>query len=304
MPGVVWETNGSSPLTRGKLSRRTCPCQQPRLIPAHAGKTALAALGIAICGAHPRSRGENGTQSRARFVMYGSSPLTRGKPMMSSISEWPVGLIPAHAGKTRSRQRRETRTAAHPRSRGENPRPRAMPCRGGGSSPLTRGKPDTLSRRLTYARLIPAHAGKTGPEAGEAVACPAHPRSRGENQIVRAAVQGARGSSPLTRGKPQGLLEASEVQGLIPAHAGKTRACPQCQPPRAAHPRSRGENRQSPDTREISCGSSPLTRGKLPSYGGHGVPGGLIPAHAGKTRGGESHVRHGTAHPRSRGENR
>ena len=50
---------GSSPLTRGKhngcADRRT----HPRLIPAHAGKTVLAAARPVEYKAHPRSRGEN-----------------------------------------------------------------------------------------------------------------------------------------------------------------------------------------------------------------------------------------------------
>ena len=70
-------------------------------------------------------------------------------------------LIPAHAGKTKSVIMTGIARAAHPRSRGENPPAQAGPQRVGGSSPLTRGKPQIL--RLVYDRLglIPAHAGKT-----------------------------------------------------------------------------------------------------------------------------------------------
>ena len=50
-------------------------------------------------------------------------------------------------------------------------------------------------------------------------------------------------------------------------------------------------------------GSSPLTRGKRAQVGRHRVPGGLIPAHAGKTQLPNSILTNAWAHPRSRGEN-
>ena len=131
---------GSSPLTRGKPP---CACRvgvHAGLIPAHAGKTVVGCVAAAFGGAHPRSRGENLYCGKRGFDGRGSSPLTRGKPMMSSISEWPVGLIPAHAGKTGSVLSFYAGGGAHPRSRGENAivgRPDALMR---GSSPLTRGK--------------------------------------------------------------------------------------------------------------------------------------------------------------------
>ena len=70
-----------------------------------------------------------------------------------------------------------------------------------------------------------------------------------------------------------------------------------------AHPRSRGENRPCPPSWPVSDGSSPLTRGK-PNQGPFArCPGGLIPAHAGKTTFAARTVRRLWAHPRSRGEN-
>ena len=71
----------------------------------------------------------------------------------------------------------------------------------------------------------------------------------------------------------------------------------------AAHPRSRGENLLRIPASELVKGSSPLTRGKParepPESGAHG----LIPAHAGKTRGRPRRTCPARAHPRSRGEN-
>ena len=51
----------------------------------------------------------------------------------------------------------------------------------GGSSPLTRGKPQQLIGYGQLRRLIPAHAGKTGALRALSGAQEAHPRSRGEN---------------------------------------------------------------------------------------------------------------------------
>ena len=50
---------GSSPLTRGKPLSGAVRSQSPRLIPAHAGKTAHNQRGAPLQRAHPRSRGEN-----------------------------------------------------------------------------------------------------------------------------------------------------------------------------------------------------------------------------------------------------
>ena len=132
--------DGSSPLTRGKLSPSArAPCCQ-RLIPAHAGKTAAARSRARRARAHPRSRGENGSACSMISVRSGSSPLTRGKHRYSS--QWPSGsrLIPAHAGKTALLRRQARNEAAHPRSRGENLGDAGAASCAGGSSPLTRGK--------------------------------------------------------------------------------------------------------------------------------------------------------------------
>ena len=152
--------------------------------------------------------------------------------------------------------------------------------------------------------LIPAHAGKTAPPGTSIDARGAHPRSRGENSRAAPVTCTPVGSSPLTRGKLPVPSDPVPDQRLIPAHAGKTHRT--CRPgwPHWAHPRSRGEN---PDLRSRllpRAGSSPLTRGKLRLSGGPFPPGGLIPAHAGKTANVLGRSDSSAAHPRSRGENR
>ena len=77
----------------------------------------------------------------------------------------------------------------------------------GGSSPLTRGAPDTAVDISTDCGLIPAHAGSTGGFLVFPAVPRAHPRSRGEHPAAIAIVTAVCGSSPLTRGAP-GLRHA------------------------------------------------------------------------------------------------
>ena len=192
------------------------------LIPAHAGKTAVVPRRRGFSTAHPRSRGENRRARSSVIAPPGSSPLTRGKP-------------------THGRRRTRSRTA-HPRSRGENPSFYRRIMRFLGSSPLTRGKPHGRDHPDSSGRLIPAHAGKTAGTQRRTSRPLAHPRSRGENALLGAAVGIGGGSSPLTRGKLHTTIIACTSQRLIPAHAGKTAPCGVCELNRGAHPRSRGEN--------------------------------------------------------------
>ena len=170
-------------------------------IPAHAGKTPGMDTTSHCVSAHPRSRGENGIGTRLIRGIRGSSPLTRGKPLLSWAGFSVLRLIPAHAGKTHQATCQALRTRAHPRSRGENCVKRARNARFGGSSPLTRGKRVNPRETRASGRLIPAHAGKTRRPTGYGRDCEAHPRSRGENRMACHSGQSGVGSSPLTRGK-------------------------------------------------------------------------------------------------------
>ena len=233
---------GSSPLTRGKPDGHPPRAPARGLIPAHAGKTKFYEKPPLDWEAHPRSRGENRRYGRYRRGGRGSSPLTRGKPERRGDDRAQEGLIPAHAGKTRRRPARTSGCKAHPRSRGENPDRQFRAGHGAGSSPLTRGKPQSPQARQNRNGLIPAHAGKTAGSQTRAGAWRAHPRSRGENQPGTTSARSTTGSSPLTRGKLPRSLHLRIDGGLIPAHAGKTGSARGSLPTRRAHPRSRGEN--------------------------------------------------------------
>ena len=199
--GQVRPDRGSSPLTRGKHAALVGAGHDRGLIPAHAGKTPLHLSDNLVNGAHPRSRGENVRALAFVVPIVGSSPLTRGKLDQHTNHGHIRGLIPAHAGKTRSWARRGRVRTAHPRSRGENATVRLIRTVTAGSSPLTRGKRTARTRSTARAGLIPAHAGKTRLDLHIRGRRRAHPRSRGENGVRVQARRTSEGSSPLTRGK-------------------------------------------------------------------------------------------------------
>ena len=240
---------------------------------------------------------------RLAAVICGSSPLTRGKLDAEGPAALRGRLIPAHAGKTRDDEPPTPRSSAHPRSRGENRQGMALTAHKKGSSPLTRGKPDSSPQSPPWGRLIPAHAGKTEATAIAVNFLGAHPRSRGENIKAAVSVVVEWGSSPLTRGKPRRQPLRHRAARLIPAHAGKTARWRRREPKSWAHPRSRGENIMEQTADAHGAGSSPLTRGKPMLRPRGNYHAGLIPAHAGKTIVCPFSRRAAGAHPRSRGEN-
>ena len=233
---------GSSPLTRGKPTGEAPPTASRGLIPTHAGKTHPGRPPRGWRGAHPHSRGENVAGGSWRRRPAGSSPLTRGKLRQAQVLQGGRGLIPTHAGKTRSTPAPGTGTRAHPHSRGENRAEIADLQTRAGSSPLTRGKPNVRPVERVGGRLIPTHAGKTSERTEYLKRGRAHPHSRGENHSPRELALHTAGSSPLTRGKRQPARLHVRVGGLIPTHAGKTASAPPSAWTTWAHPHSRGEN--------------------------------------------------------------
>ena len=178
---------------------------------------------------------------------------------------WHRGLIPAHAGSTGLLPRAVALWRAHPRSRGEH---RSAPPGGlsvAGSSPLTRGALALADAQRNQRRLIPAHAGSTPVFLWLESVGWAHPRSRGEHNVTSSAIRAAVGSSPLTRGARDLRKQFTDVEGLIPAHAGSTPMSTAYRSIWWAHPRSRGEHVGQHLVACALVGSSPLTRGALPA---------------------------------------
>ena len=191
---------------------------------------------------------------------------------------------------------------AHPRSRGEHHLVTVAVPQAPGSSPLARGTQINTDSVVVHLGLIPARAGNTRAHCPAIQLDGAHPRSRGEHLRRMVAMASCWGSSPLARGTHLLRAEGRQRAGLIPARAGNTLQSPcRAHLPRA-HPRSRGEHRQSWGRWQVLSGSSPLARGTPPALHGRICACGLIPARAGNTLANLPTCRFVGAHPRSRGE--
>ena len=158
------------------------------------------------------------------------------------------------------------RRSAHPRVGGENSLVWATPATSAGSSPRGRGKPPRSTRGACAWRLIPAWAGKT---AG-----------------ARRQLCDRPGSSPRGRGKRLTIFAQQGATRLIPAWAGKTQLWPAVARQPGAHPRVGGENWRRVRSVDHGVGSSPRGRGKRDEVEELREALRLIPAWAGKTRGG------------------
>ena len=153
--------SGSSPLTRGRQVQWSTASGGGGLIPAHAGSTRVPVAFMVPTPAHPRSRGVDYLPAADTVPIWGSSPLTRGRPRRCHQERKHWRLIPAHAGSTSYPSLDSLGKPAHPRSRGVD-----LACLEtlrvlDGSSPLTRGRPRRCHQERLHWRLIPAHAGST-----------------------------------------------------------------------------------------------------------------------------------------------
>ena len=71
-----------------------------RIIPAYAGSTPTTPSRSAGVGDHPRIRGEHSAPSGRGATFTGSSPHTRGAPLLPLPSNLLMRIIPAYAGST------------------------------------------------------------------------------------------------------------------------------------------------------------------------------------------------------------
>ena len=151
----------------------------------------------------------------------------------------------------------------------------------GGSSPLARGLPGTITPEQYEERIIPARAGFTRDDYARAVRGADHPRSRGVYSTSAASWALVVGSSPLARGLHHHRPDPVPPGRIIPARAGFTNAGLQAGRQDRDHPRSRGVYRVviRPDAYALW----------------------IIPARAGFTRPTRCNSGRRRDHPRSRG---
>ena len=148
---------------RGKRCRIHQPWRHPRIIPAHAGQTLSKEI-LNVCGTdHPRACGANYPPLGGSFDGDGSSPRMRGKRHAGELDALTGRIIPAHAGQTESPRGRRALETDHPRACGANGLLWDLRQLADGSSPRMRGKRRACGPLPYFVRIIPAHAGQTGP---------------------------------------------------------------------------------------------------------------------------------------------
>ncbi len=224
---ITWDrpkATGRSPLTRGRRIALGEHDGRLRSIPAHAGQTPSSPACARNSRVDPRSRGADGSMRRTSVSVTGRSPLTRGRLEHGRAREGDQGSIPAHAGQTPSRDRRDGGTQVDPRSRGADEASSQSDQLASGRSPLTRGRRSAAPIGADRRRSIPAHAGQTSPPHHRRKARGVDPRSRGADLRGNHSPASAGGRSPLTRGRLRLLYQSCSRVGSIPAHAGQTRA--------------------------------------------------------------------------------
>ncbi len=159
---------GSSPRARGTHNDGNPLLTGTRFIPAGAGNTAPAAVGLGADAVHPRGRGEHASRSMFSAFGCGSSPRARGTHGAHCAGHPWRRFIPAGAGNTGWPILLSEALTVHPRGRGEHSRDAAIPACAGGSSPRARGTHQRPVARKGHARFIPAGAGNTGGGRGGA----------------------------------------------------------------------------------------------------------------------------------------
>ena len=172
-----------------------------------------------------------------------------------------------------------------------------------GSPPQVRGKLWLSLRAVLIVGITPAGAGKTSRCGRVKNDVRDHPRRCGENRKRKHGIRHTAGSPPQVRGKLSIKTLITLAQRITPAGAGKTRLATKARRAGWDHPRRCGENPAFSLLCAISTGSPPQVRGKLETAVPVGIPIGITPAGAGKTRRQEFLPTRPWDHPRRCGEN-
>ena len=211
-------------------------------------------------------------------------------------------FIPAHAGNTRNRHRRQLVESVHPRACGEHCLCGDNDRSSGGSSPRMRGTPRIADLDRDRRRFIPAHAGNTTIAFTVLSTGEVHPRACGEHRNGYSFTLEQDGSSPRMRGTRGGYSTSDERRRFIPAHAGNTVCAETTTGAAAVHPRACGEHIRAVANLIRPRGSSPRMRGTRTPSRPEGCRSRFIPAHAGNTRARTPSSSARPVHPRACGE--
>ena len=213
---------GSPPRARGRHPGGTRGLMGRGLTPACAGTTRPRSSARPSATAHPRVRGDDSAALSRSTTPCGSPPRARGRRSGYVSVAGSLGLTPACAGTTPARAHPGRPPSAHPRVRGDDAPSRPLGLRARGSPPRARGRRAGLVDELAGGRLTPACAGTTGAPSPTRTPAEAHPRVRGDDDLMRVGRPGERGSPPRARGRPPLRAADRRRQGLTPACAGTT----------------------------------------------------------------------------------
>ena len=158
--------------------------RHPWIIPAYAGSTKIMPNLRRISQDHPRIRGEHRRAVGDADGAEGSSPHTRGAPLLRRTILEIIRIIPAYAGSTGNSPPVAARRPDHPRIRGEHAWLASAAIPALGSSPHTRGAPQIRLAQALEERIIPAYAGSTVTSGLRSRPARDHPRIRGEHAGV------------------------------------------------------------------------------------------------------------------------
>ena len=192
--------SGLSPLARGTHIDSAPFDARHRFIPAGAGNTMSTVTPARLLPVYPRWRGEHFFGIAGLKNYGGLSPLARGTPRNWAERLSVLRFIPAGAGNTRWRRRRQILQTVYPRWRGEHCTIMGNSLPLDGLSPLARGTRRINSQVQRPPRFIPAGAGNTCKNYSAVCRVAVYPRWRGEHRDIWRSGKGCCGLSPLARG--------------------------------------------------------------------------------------------------------
>ena len=216
-------------------------------------------------------------------ALAGSSPRMRGTLRVHHSFGGLIGIIPAYAGNTGTRNIFYKHRGDHPRVCGEHVMMVGSFRLSKGSSPRMRGTQPTFGWVKGYEGIIPAYAGNTCIRPSAVEGRWDHPRVCGEHSKNTNRDMYREGSSPRMRGTHSRLRTVAASRGIIPAYAGNTMTMASSGVRAWDHPRVCGEHWRFVTSGTPPQGSSPRMRGTLfvPLF--CFLVNGIIPAYAGNT---------------------
>ncbi len=232
---------GLSPPMRGNHAAEAHGENRRGSIPAHAGKPRHYGTLDVLKRVYPRPCGETATSAAGLVRFTGLSPPMRGNRGGLDAPGKAQGSIPAHAGKPRAGPRAGCRPRVYPRPCGETLKRFSRAFSRAGLSPPMRGNLGEGAKLLGNVGSIPAHAGKPGSGDPGPVPEKVYPRPCGETRVASSSAISMLGLSPPMRGNPQPPVERAQLNGSIPAHAGKPVRRRAGSVPATVYPRPCGE---------------------------------------------------------------